>query len=306
MLTKIRYLWEYFLLRAMVFLCALLPFSWIYKCSNVLYILMYSIIRYRRSVVQFNLLKSFPDKTDQERKIIEKEYYHYFAELMLETIKGFSASVKEIQKRWQLVDTELMDQYGEQQRSIIFVSGHYGNWEWGAYVKTNIPHQIVSLYKAVKNKWSDKFFHTVRSRYNLEFVTPKNIVKYMLKNKNRLLAYNFIADQKTLGNSIHKMRFLNQETECMMGPEKCAKLFDSAVFYLSVKFIKQGYYQVHPILITDTPKNTQEGEITEKFMQLLEQDIIAAPQYWMWGHRRWKNLYGRVRSKKKYSPPPPI
>ena len=73
-----------------------------------------------------------------------------------------------------------------------------------------------------------------------------------------------------------------------IGTEKLAKRYDSAVVYSEIRRVKRGYYELDATLITENAAETSEMEITEKYVQLLEQTIRRNPQYWLWSHRRWK------------------
>jgi KDO2-lipid IV(A) lauroyltransferase len=299
--TSIKHFIEYLVFRAMSYICSALPFPWLYQLAKIFYLIVYFVARYRRSVVRTNLLNAFPEKTDAERLEIEKKYYRHLCNLSLETMKGMNLPAKLLTSHWKITNPELAKQYYQEQRSIVAISGHYSNWEWQVAGAAQVSHQVITLYKPLKNPWIDRFIQTTRNRNNVLLISPKQLLRTMIKNKNKLCIYNFIADQKTAADGIHMMQFLNQETECMLGPEKTAKLLNAPALYLSTKIIKPGYYEMTFILITENPKETAEGEITEKFMCLLEIDIKNAPEYWMWGHRRWKNLYGRVKGTKKYN-----
>jgi KDO2-lipid IV(A) lauroyltransferase len=84
------------------------------------------------------------------------------------------------------------------------------------------------------------------------------------------------------------MTFLNQPTPVITGFEHFAKEYDTPVLFLSMERVKRGYYEGTFHHITDTPRQTKDGEIVEAYMQLLEKKIHARPAHWLWSHRRWK------------------
>ena len=73
-----------------LYLVSLLPFWFLYLISDLLFVILYYIIGYRRKVVQENLLNSFPGKSAEELQFIERKYFEYMADLMMETIKSVS------------------------------------------------------------------------------------------------------------------------------------------------------------------------------------------------------------------------
>src|ERR1700712_3876203 len=82
-----------------LYLVSLLPFWFLYLVSDVVFVILYYITGYRRKVVQENLRNSFPEKTEDERRAIEKKYFEYMADLMMETIKSVSMSRRSVEKR---------------------------------------------------------------------------------------------------------------------------------------------------------------------------------------------------------------
>ena len=81
----------YWLTYAGMWLLALLPFRALYILSDGFYFLMRHLVHYRRKVVRKNLKNSFPEKSKAELREIEREFYHYICDYMLEEIKIFPA-----------------------------------------------------------------------------------------------------------------------------------------------------------------------------------------------------------------------
>lgn len=95
------------------------------------------------------------------------------------------------------------------------------------------------------------------------------------------------------------MNFLNQDTGILFGVEKYAKEFNQPVVYGRINKEKRGHYSFEFFDVTDTPRETAYGEITEAITKMLEADIRAIPQYWLWSHRRWKHKRPAGWSKEK-------
>ena len=107
-----------------LYLVSLLPFGILYLIADFLFVILYHIIRYRRGVTQENLRNAFPNKTQKEIKIIEKEYYKYLADLIVETVKMISISAAEMQKRVVPTNPEIIQHYFDRGKSINAVAGH--------------------------------------------------------------------------------------------------------------------------------------------------------------------------------------
>jgi len=273
-----------------LYLISLLPFWLLYIISDFLYILIYYIVHYRRKVVKENLKNSFPEKSKAELKVIEKQFFRYFADFIVETVKAISISEKELRRRVVLTNPEVMDHYYAQGRSIIAVGGHYCNWELAGlnfYFYTDKKFMIV--YKPLSNAIFDKFFYRIRSRFGTIPVSMRQTLRKMVEVKNELSAIALLGDQTPSREEVNQfVEFLNQPTPVFLGIEKLAMSTDSVVVYYDMKRIKRGYYSYTLIPLFEEPKKTAPLEITKAHVKHLEDIIKQEPQYWLWSHRRWK------------------
>ena len=111
-------------------LMALLPLRVLYFISDLIYLLVYHVARYRRKVVRRNLTESFPKKSEKEILRIERDFYHFFSDYFVETIKLLHISDNQMRRRIVFHDVDIIDRYFNQGRSILIYAAHYGNWEW--------------------------------------------------------------------------------------------------------------------------------------------------------------------------------
>jgi len=273
-----------------LYLVSLLPFWFLYLLSDLIFVLIYYVIGYRRKVVQENLLNSFPEKAAEERHKIEKEYFKYLADLVVETVKMVTASEKSILKRVTTTNGQLLNEYLDQGRSVMLAVGHYGNWEMSALmISSLVKKKVLIVYKPLTDNVFDNFFNNMRSRFGAEMVAMKNVLRTMLKEKNNTILSVFVADQTPVQHeATYFTTFLNQPTAFFLGIEKIAKLTNPVVVFADLKYIKRGHYEYTAIPLTDNAKETAEYEITEKYVRCLEEMIKRQPQYWLWSHRRWK------------------
>jgi KDO2-lipid IV(A) lauroyltransferase len=269
---------------------SLLPFPVLYFISDFLYLLIYHIVGYRKRVVISNIQNSFPEKTEKDCIKISKLFYRHFCDLVVESLKAFTISERQVQKRVVCRHPELIDMYFEQNRSVIIAGGHYNNWElFAVAVDKIIKHDTVGIYTPLRNKFFDDKMRSTRSKYGLQMVATREVKRFFEENKHRLTATIFGVDQSPSNpKSAYWMTFLNQETGVQFGTEKFAKEYGYPVLYGRLNKVKRGHYELEFVLVTDNPGQMAYGEITEKVTRLLEKDIQAGPQYWLWTHRRWK------------------
>ncbi|MDR1672500.1 MAG: acetyltransferase [Bacteroidales bacterium] len=269
---------------------AFLPLRVLYLLSDFLYVLVYPVIGYRRKVVEDNLEKVFPEKTEKERRKIARQFYHFLCDMFVETIKLLHISKKQLFRRMHYSNPEMLEDLYRKGKQIFFCTGHYGNWEWMATLEHTISHHHASLYHPLQNKYFDKFYYNMRTKYDTDAIPSNMAIRAINKylSENRMTALCFLSDQAPNHQNNYWTTFLNQESAIFMGIEKLSRRYNTAVLYYEIRRVKRGYYVVDTTLITENAAETAEKEITDKHVALLEETIRKAPQYWLWSHRRWK------------------
>lgn len=270
------------------------PFWMLRGLGSCLYVLVYHIIGYRKKVVIQNLKNSFPEKSEQEINAICKEFYHHFCDLILETNKLFSISDKTFERHFSFTKnaTETFNRFENNKQSIILVLGHCGNWEYD-FVGYNyyFKQLITGVYHPLSNKNFDKYIFKIRMRFGGNLIPMNSVIRELVKLKSQGIptTLGLIADQTPPPESAYWTTFLNQDTPVFNGPEKLAKKFNFPVVYVKAIKLKRSHYQLDTKVLTETPQQTADGEITELFLKELENNIKEQPEYWLWSHRRWKH-----------------
>ncbi|MGD1892070.1 MAG: lysophospholipid acyltransferase family protein [Cyclobacteriaceae bacterium] len=281
----------FYLLYPIVILVSKSPFWLLYRISDAFYLLVYYVIRYRKSVVLNNLKNSFPERSDKEIKSICKGFYRYLCDLIVESVKTITWNEEHVRSRVKMQNVEMLDHLHEQGKSIVIVMGHLGNWEWaGPCFSLSCKHQLFVVYRPLTNAYFEKVFSGSRTKFTTKIIPKSNTLRSMIANKKTISATALIADQAPSPiTSAMWIEFLHQDTAVFVGPEKVAKMLDYPVVYMQVERVKRGYYEVHPTLLTEHPKETSDTEITVAFNKILEEGIQKYPETWLWSHKRWKH-----------------
>lgn len=281
---------SYYLALPFIYLISYLPFRVLYMLSDVMFLLIYRVVGYRKTVVTANLKRSFPDKSIEEIRDIRRNFYRYFCDLSLETLKTLTISPSAVNRRFTCGDMSAFERYYKSKQSVIIVMGHLGNWELcGAYFSQLPLHPLYVIYHPLNNKHFDRLFYRMRTRLGVRLYPMKGAFRGMVKDRRKLTATAFIADQTPSPSNAHWMTFLNQDTPVFKGTETIARKLDYPVIYLSVIRERRGFYKINSELLTGHPGELAENELTELHTRRLEKDIIAYPETWLWSHRRWKH-----------------
>ncbi|MCD4790277.1 MAG: lysophospholipid acyltransferase family protein [Bacteroidales bacterium] len=284
----------YKVITAVIWLISKLPFPLLYLISDVLAFKLYYIFRYRKKVVFQNLRNSFPNKTEKEIKEIAKKFYRNFADLIIEVVKIRSITKRQVTKRIQFRNYDLIDDLYKKKKSIIVTIGHCGNWEWMTIVLGMISsYRIFGVVKPLNDPVFEKYLRKLRLKFNIDggLISFKSTFRTMVRQRDDLTINIFAGDQTPTKDEInYRTQFLNQETPVFLGIEKIAKSLDFAVVFFNVQRRKRGFYDVDISLIEENPQATEDNEITEKHVKMLEKIIIENPDNWLWSHRRWKHM----------------
>ncbi|MBO6880918.1 lysophospholipid acyltransferase family protein [Winogradskyella sp.] len=282
----------YILVYPILWLVSILPFRLLYGLSDVIYFFVYKVFGYRKSVVKENLRLVFPDKSEKEITNITGKFYHHLCDMMVEAIKSLTISEAEMQRRFKFSNVEVINDLEEKQRSIILMCAHYGSWEWIFILQTYVKHKGYAVYKRLENKYFDRLVKRIRAKYNSHLITTKETYTILneLKSKGELTINGFVSDQSPKVNkAFHWNEFMGIKVPMYTGAEMLAKKLDMAVVFFGVKRLKRGYYETTFKIITENPREYKDYDITDIFFKLVEEQILEAPQYYLWTHKRWKH-----------------
>lgn len=283
----------YYLVYGIWYLLSLLPFCVHYLFSDFVYLILYRLIGYRVKVVRNNLTTSFPEKSEAEIRGIERKFYHRLCDYFVEAVKMMTMSERQIRRRMVFKNTEALNKCFDENQSIALYLGHTFNWEW----ITSLPLWITKkvhcgeLYHALENEAFDKLFLHLRERWGSECIPLVDILRKTIeyKHKQQTTIIGYLGDQVPHWNNIHHWCwFLNHDTPVMTGTERIAIKNRQAIFFLEMTQKKRGYYEAEFKLISRTPEQFKEFEITDIYHQMLEASIRRQPELWLWSHKRWK------------------
>ncbi|KFF08518.1 lysophospholipid acyltransferase family protein [Flavobacterium hydatis] len=282
----------YIMAYPLLWIISILPFPIFYLFSDVVYFIIYYLVRYRRKTVKENLALALPHLTDKERKTIEKKFYQHMCDMFLEMIKTMTISPEEMRRRFVLTNIELIKEYEEKGKSVVLVASHYASWEWLLTLNAQIKFRGIGVYKKIVNPYFDKLVRKIRSKYDAELVETKKIIPLMAQNQRDgiLSMYGLASDQSPkLDRAFHWDTFMGIEVPVHTGAEMLARKYNLSVLFVKVKKVKRGYYEATFIPICDTPKKADGFEITHTYLKEVEKQILEAPEYYLWTHKRWKH-----------------
>ena len=276
----------------LIYLIASIPFSALYPLSNFLSFILYYVIGYRKKIVRNNLKIAFPKKTQHEIKEIERKFFLHFTDVTLEAFKSLKMSKKEMIKRFTYKNIEVLKKFEKKKQSVIIIMGHYSSWEWMLSLGYFFEIKGYGIYTPIMNKFINELVKKIRKKHKSYLISRYSAMETMReKKKNGEIAmYGFASDQSPRPKSNSYWRsFLGVKVPVFVGAEIMSKELDLAIVYARVNRQKRGFYQAEFEILTEKANTTKEYEITDKFINLLEEDIKRDPSQYLWTHNRFKH-----------------
>ncbi|MCD8454639.1 lipid A biosynthesis acyltransferase [Tenacibaculum finnmarkense genomovar ulcerans] len=269
-----------------------LPMRILYVFSDFFFVILYYIIGYRKKIVETNIKTAFPDKNEAEITQLTKKFISHFVDIIFESIKSFSISKKEINKRYKYVNADLINKYAKQGRSIVLTGAHQANWEWAFALPQYLNINCYGAYTKLQNPYFEKVIKSSRTKYGFDGVPTRLFNKKINERQAKGIQslYILLSDQSPqLARARYWATFLNEKIPVHTGAETLAKKYNLVVINMNVTKIKRGYFETSFELITDTPTDFENYQITDKFLALTEKNIKAQPDFYLWSHKRFKH-----------------
>jgi Kdo2-lipid IVA lauroyltransferase/acyltransferase len=285
-----------------IWLLSLFPLEVLFIKSWGIYFLLYHVIGYRRKVVYENLRRAFPEKKEKEIRKIARRFYLHLCDSMFEVVHMIRMTPKEIDKRYKFTNPEIIEELAARNKSIVMTNSHYGNWEWAVYNNHIFDYKLLGVYKPMTNRLFERLSIYVRSRLG-GIPTPINSslrsIMDAQRNDEKFITY-MVGDQRPqYGDLKNWTTFMNQDTPVSTGPEKLARRFNLATLYMDTRQIKRGYYETTLHVISENSAETEDLYITKKYFELIENQILREPEFYLWSHDRWKYNKEEILGAKK-------
>lgn len=277
-------------------LFGLLPFWILYGFADVVAFIAGLLIGYRKRVIRDNLNRCFPELSKAEKRKIEKRFYHFLGDYFVETLKLGVMSRNEIIKRMTFDNFEELNEILKSGKSITLYLGHYCNWEWVSSMPLHMIKRSVGgqIYHPLENEAADYAFLRIRNHFGAVSIDKSNVLAPLVQWRREGIPsiMGYISDQGPDYYAIHYIAdFFGQETPSFTGPERLGKMFGTAAYYLDMQRPKRGYYRGRFIKMSDDMSKEAPFSMTQRYYDLLEENIRRAPQYWLWSHKRWKREF---------------
>ncbi len=280
----------YKLIYVFFYLLSLLPWRIAYVISDLVAFILQYVVKYRGAVIKKNLNIAFPNKTTAEKNKITKKFYHNFTDSFIETIKLISISNTEFEKRF-TSNVDVLNKLYESGQSVQVMAGHFFNWEfanWGVSKYGKYP--FIAVYMPLSNPNFNKLVLHMRERYGSIMIPATQFKTQFHKYATQGNYAMALAADQNPGNprSAFWIPFFGKLTPFVKGPEKGAKLNNTAQVFAYFYSTKRGHYHLQYEVMTTAPNYFKDGQLTALYVKMLEEKVKQNPANYLWSHKRWK------------------
>ncbi len=269
----------------------------LYGFSGFVYFLAYYIVRHRRSVIRGQLAQVFPDMPKGERTRIHKRFLKNFCDVLVEVLKSATLHPEQMSARIRILNLPVARVCLDAGQSIMLVTSHLCNWEWLLQgITLQLGYPVDAAYKPLHDAWAERLMLEVRSRFGARLIPAKELLADFLRRRAVVRAVAMNADQAPVStDKRYWTQFLGQDTAFYIGAEQIARATRLPMFYLVMRRVRRGHYEVEIQPLWDGRETLPPNAITERYARACEADVLKAPADWLWSYRRWrlkKPLYG--------------
>ena len=252
--------------------------------------LAFRVLRLRLGVVRENLRRSFPDRSREQLRAIEREFVRRQGEVAAEVLYATRIAADELRGRVTITNPEALAAAGAP-RPIILVGAHHCNAEWMVQrVSLELGERLVALYKPQRNARADRWLRRLRTRFGARLVSAKSVLQELARMRD-VGAIGLLADQvPRTSPEKHWLEFLAQETAFYMGPELLGRALRAQVCLIRMRRLARGRYEIAFAPLNAPGEKLPHGELTARYARGLEAWIREDPAGWWWTHRRWKQV----------------
>ena len=269
-----------------------LPFCLLYRVSDFFYFILYTLLKYRVKVVRKNLHTAFPFKTEAELRTIERKFYHHFCDILLEMVKSYGMSEKEMKKRMVYPNLEVLKKYEEEERNILIMCSHYASYEWLLSLAYFLEHKSYALYTPLSNKYFDRLLQKIRMKHHSYLLPRYTAHREMKKHKDAhgVYCYGFASDQIPNNKKNYRRPFLGLNVPVFTGAERLGKALNTVIVFAKIQKVKRGYYQTTFEVLAENPTEYVDFQITDMFFERINRQIYDKPEFYLWTHNRFKRM----------------
>ena len=287
-MKQIKYFFQYIVILFLFIIFKILGLKYSSLLSGYIVKLFGPIFRSNK-ISYSNIGKAFPDLKDNQKNHILKKMWNNYGAILAEYmfIKKFRTDLK-FQKRIKVINKEVLEKIILNKKPVIFVSGHFNNFELMAMQIEQSGIDLAAIYRPLNNNFLNPIMEKIRKKYICKHQIKKGIsgTKELLKCFRKNISIALMIDQRVSEGIACK--FFNQEALTTTIPAQFVKKFNTEIIPVHIERFNENNFTIEFSNPLDFSDDESIYDITLKLNKVLEKMILKNPDQWIWTHNRWK------------------
>ena len=286
-MNKIKYFFQFLIVIIMFFIFKILGL----RLSSYLGGKVFQIIGpfFRpKNLIHQNIRKVFPNIDEKKMNEIVSSMWDNYGRVFAEYVFIKKFRITSLNSNIIIEGIEILNEIKKNNQKVIFISGHFSNFELMAMQLEKTGIKIAAIYRPLNNIFLNKIMERIRKKY-----ICKNQIKKGIRGLKDLLKFNkegcstaLMIDQRVSEGS--KLDFFNEKAFTTTIPAQLVKKFNMPVVPIFIERFDGIKFKMKVQKPIYFPENNSIDEITVRLNKTLERMILDSPNYWIWSHNRWK------------------
>ena len=287
-MTKLKYFVQFLVIIFLFFIYKIIGLRFSSILSGYIMLLLGPLFR-SKNLSNDNLKKALPNSTDRQRKKILGRMWFNYGQILSEYmfIKNFRKSEK-FSKKVSVVNQKVLEVIKSETNPVIFVSGHFNNFELMAMHIEKSGIDLATIYRPLNNTFLNPIMEQIRKRYICKKQIKKGIsgTKQLLKHFKKKTSVALMIDQR-VSEGI-RSNFFDKEASTTTIPAQFIKKYNVKVVPIYIERFKDNNFKIEIYDPITFKKDETINSITLHLNKILEKMIMRNPEQWIWMHNRWK------------------
>ena len=241
-----------------------------------------------KKVIYNNIKRALPEIDENNLKNIENLMWNNYGRIFAEYIFLKDFRYGKLASNVQIEGQEVLNDIKENNKQVIFISGHLSNFELMAMFIEKSGINLSAIYRPLNNIFLNGIMENIRKKYICKNQIKKGLagLKKLIKLKKKNYSTALMIDQRVSEGILSPL--FNEKALTTTIPAQLVKKFNIPIVPVYIERINGLKFKITINQPLSFPQDTSHQQITDNLNQILEKFVLSKPENWIWSHNRWK------------------
>ena len=241
-----------------------------------------------KKIIYNNIKRALPEIDENSLKNIENSMWNNYGRIFAEYIFLKDFRYGKLASNVQIEGQEILNDIKENNKQVIFISGHLSNFELMAMFIEKSGINLSAIYRPLNNIFLNGIMENIRKKYICKNQIKKGLagLKKLIKLKKKNYSTALMIDQRVSEGILSPL--FNEKALTTTIPAQLVKKFNIPIVPVYIERIDGLKFKITINQPLYFPQDTSQQQITDNLNQILEKFILSKPENWIWSHNRWK------------------